>query len=293
MGRPVTANKFNNVKMTKSAASKLASQNSPNNAPDGEKDVGKELNRLAGSRRAGTNDQTRFVDERDHNNMDKHAFLKLLSNQLSNQDPFKPVDQKKFAADLAQFSQLEQLANMNTKFDKVFNQAPSQQKFMGANLLGKSVLTEGTSIKVDKETSMVNLPFYLKKPAKKLMVRIYDSSNNMIQQKDIEGMGKGNQSIMWDLVSLDGTRAVNDNYRFEVTAWDETFNEFKGETRAEGKVTGVEFEGGEILLTVADGRKIFLRDVHSFSDKLSGAAKNTPLKQAATKQYNNISEQTR
>ena len=34
---------------------------------------------------------------------------------FENQDPLKPVDQKKFAADLAQFSQLEQLANMKNE----------------------------------------------------------------------------------------------------------------------------------------------------------------------------------
>jgi flagellar basal-body rod modification protein FlgD len=276
-------NKYGNVKMTTSAASKLAGQNNP-----GKKDVGKELNRLVGK-----NEESRFVDKKDHNKMGKDAFLKLLSNQLANQDPFKPVDQKKFAADLAQFSQLEQLANMNTKFDKVFNQAPDQQKFMGATMLGKTVLTEGASVKVDANSSLKNLPFYLDKPAKKVMMRIFDSSNNLIQQIDVDGMGKGNQSLSWDLSSMDGTRAVNGEYRFQITAWDESFNEFKGETRAEGKVTGVEFEDGEILLTVGDGKKIFLRDVHSFSELPRSAAKTTPLKQMASKQYNEVSEQTR
>ena len=106
-------------------------------------------------------------------------------------------------------------------------------------------------------------------------------------------MGKGNQSISWDLNSLDGTRAVDGEYRFQITAWDGSFNEFNGQTRAEGKVTGVEFEGEEVLLTIADGKKLYLRDVHSFSSKESTAAKKAPLKQMATKQYNEISEQAR
>jgi flagellar basal-body rod modification protein FlgD len=287
IGNPNAArNRFQNVKMSTNAASKLAAQNTNNsNAP---KDIGKQLNRIAGIR-----EESQFVKEKDHNKMDKNAFLKLLSNQLANQDPFKPVDQKKFASDLAQFSQLEQLTNMNSKFDKAFNKAPDQHKFLGASLLGKTVLTEGTSIKVDEESSVENLPFYLDKPAKKLMVRIFDSSNNMIQQIDIDGMGKGNQSVMWDLNSLDGTKAMEGEYRFQVTGWDETFNQFKGQTRAEGRVTGVEFEGDEVLLTVDGGKKMYLRDVHSFSDKPRAAAKNSPLKQMASQKYNEISEQAR
>lgn len=279
-------NRFNNIKMTTNGATKLAAQNLARSGDT--KDIGKKLNQLAGIK-----EESQFVKQKDHNKMDKDAFLKLLSNQLANQDPFNPVDQKKFASDLAQFSQLEQLANMNTKFDKAFNQGPDQQKFMGATLLGKSVLTQGTSIKVDENSTIKNLPFYIDRPAKKLMVRIFDKSNNLIQQIDMDGIGKGNQSVTWDLSSMDGTKAVDGEYRFQITGWDESFNEFKGETRAEGKVTGVEFEDGEILLTVDGGQKMYLRDVHSFSDVFRSAAKKTPLKQMASKKYNEISEQAR
>lgn len=283
IGNPNSSNNpFQNVTMTTSGASKLAGL-------DGKKDdLGKKLNRLTGKR-----EESRFVDQKDHNKMNKDGFLKLLSNQLANQDPFNPVDQKKFAADLAQFSQLEQLANMNTKFDKAFGKGPEQQKIMGATMLGKTVLTEGASVRVGKESTMMNLPFYLDRPAKKVMLRIFDKSNNLIQQIDVDGLGKGNQSLSWNLDSLDGTRAVDGDYHFKITGWDEDYNQFNGETRAEGKVVGVEFEGDEILLTTEEGHKLFLRDVHSFGGGGRSAAKSAHLKEMATKQYNNISESTR
>ena len=44
-------------------------------------------------------------------------FLKLLVAQLKNQDPSNPMDGKDMAAQLAQFSSVEQLLKLNTSFD--------------------------------------------------------------------------------------------------------------------------------------------------------------------------------
>ena len=44
--------------------------------------------------------------------LDKEAFLKLLIAQLANQDPMNPMEDREFIAQMAQFSSLEQMANM-------------------------------------------------------------------------------------------------------------------------------------------------------------------------------------
>ena len=49
------------------------------------------------------------------------AFLKMLVAQLQNQDPLNPMDGTDFSAQLAQFSQLEQLMNLNTSMDSLAN----------------------------------------------------------------------------------------------------------------------------------------------------------------------------
>lgn len=57
------------------------------------------------------------------NDLDRNAFLKLLTVQLSNQDPLNPIEDREFVAQLAQFSALEQMQNLNvtlnTKSDEL------------------------------------------------------------------------------------------------------------------------------------------------------------------------------
>ena len=45
--------------------------------------------------------------------MDKDAFLRLLTTQLANQDPLNPMEDREFIAQLAQFTSLEQIQNLN------------------------------------------------------------------------------------------------------------------------------------------------------------------------------------
>ena len=53
-----------------------------------------------------------------NNDLDRHAFLQLLMTQLQNQCPMNPMDDMDFAAQMAQFSALEQMMNLNTTFER-------------------------------------------------------------------------------------------------------------------------------------------------------------------------------
>lgn len=63
-------------------------------------------------------------------------FLKILSAQLNNQDPLKPVDNAQFIAQIAQFASLEQSRELNVKIDSLLS---SQSSTQSIGLLGKTV----------------------------------------------------------------------------------------------------------------------------------------------------------
>lgn len=69
--------------------------------------------------------------------LDKDAFLRLLVEQLKNQDPMNPQDSSQFIAQLATFSSLEQLTTLN---EGVQQMKLSQDMLQAAALIGKQVV---------------------------------------------------------------------------------------------------------------------------------------------------------
>lgn len=68
--------------------------------------------------------------------LDKMDFLKLLIAQLRHQNPLKPLEDKEFIAQLAQFNSLEQMINLNQSFEKA---QKWQMLTQSTSLIGKSI----------------------------------------------------------------------------------------------------------------------------------------------------------
>lgn len=282
IGRPVdpNQNQFSNIKINRVA---------PTVNPDGtEKGVGDSLNKIAGNR-----PEARFVDRRKKEELGQDGFMKLLAHQLKNQDPMKPMDQKDFSANLAQFSQLEQLTAMNKKMDNVNQNALDDKRVQGAAFLGRKVVTSGTTIDYAGNGKDVRVPFYLDQAAKNLVVNILDNRNQLIARIEKENVGKGMQDVTWDGIGFDGQVAAKETYHFEVIGFDQNNNKFNGSTRAEGLVQGVHFEDGETVLDLQGGKKVFLKDVQSFSvAENTDSGKNIPaLQKQAAQAYNQVEQQ--
>jgi flagellar basal-body rod modification protein FlgD len=82
----------------------------------------------------------------------RNQFLELFTKQLQYQDPLEPVKQEDYLQQLATFSQVESLENLNTKFDSLLKQQLDNNKpdplvalNSGAALLGKTVKQSGTN----------------------------------------------------------------------------------------------------------------------------------------------------
>ena len=252
MGRPVTPqqSQYNQVQM----GPRSLSGNGMSEAQKREALVNKAT---------GYKPKNELFKEGPHNAMGKDEFMKLLTFQLQNQDPMNPMDQSKFTGELAQFSQLEQLSNLNKKFEDSGKNQGIQDKFYAASFVGKKVVTNSSTLNLKESGDASEVLFKLDGQASKVMVRILDSQNNVSGEIWKEGLSEGSHQATWDGVALDGTPAVKGKYTAQVKAWDENNQEIGTTTEATGIVQSVTFDQGEPVLTV-DGQKVFLRDVASF-----------------------------
>lgn len=78
-------------------------------------------------------------DNKPKNDLDKDAFLRLLTTQLANQDPLNPMEDKEFIAQLAQFSSLEQMQTLNKSFIDKSNENHETLKLMNKNQIEANV----------------------------------------------------------------------------------------------------------------------------------------------------------
>ena len=75
-----------------------------------------------------------FAGEKSY--LGKDSFLKLLVTELQHQDPTKPMEDKEFISQMAQFSSLEQMNNMNKQMESLIRNGQSSQAH---GLLGKRI----------------------------------------------------------------------------------------------------------------------------------------------------------
>jgi flagellar basal-body rod modification protein FlgD len=84
----------------------------------------------------------------------KDEFFQLLIAQLKNQDPLNPQDGSAFAAQLAQFSSLEQLTNLNTSLTSQNMNITNLLNAQSVSLIGKEITAEQVDASTSKTTTI-------------------------------------------------------------------------------------------------------------------------------------------
>jgi len=178
----------------------------------------------------------------------KQQFLTMLIAQLKNQDPLNPVSNDRFAVDLATFSQLEQLVEINSKLEDSPDVASSITSF-----LGKTVVLDSTNFNLTNGVFEEGVFVKIEEDFDKLQVNIKNSSGVVVDTKEIKDFVKGRNLLLLDNLKLpDGT------YFVEVKG-------VKGgvsrELKASPAVTVNGFILGDPPILVGGQREVQLRDI--------------------------------
>src|SRR5687767_4296203 len=78
--------------------------------------------------------------------LNQEDFLTLMITQLKNQDPFKPMDPAQYVGQLAQFSSVSGLADINKNITSLTSSLRGNQVLDGASMIGRTVIAEGNQI---------------------------------------------------------------------------------------------------------------------------------------------------
>jgi len=189
------------------------------------------------------------------NTIGKDDFFKMLLAQIQNQNPLNPIDGADFAAQLAQFSSLERLGNINDQLETMNLYQASVNNAQSLNLIGREVTAKGDVLKVEGEP--VDLTYNLSGYAKKVSIKIYNEEGSLVDTLEFGNQKEGRNSVVWDCNNVS-----KGNYTFDVSAIDDNGDNVDVDTMTTGVVAGVTFKNGSSYLSI-NGQDIAFGDVIS------------------------------
>ena len=130
----------------------------------------------------------KFAPREVKDQLGQEDFLKLMTVQLQNQDPFAPVDNAHFIAQMAQFSTVTGITQMGETMKNVNDQLSELRIASATQLMGHSVLVPGKLARPNQEgiiSGVVDLP----KTASNLNI-IFENSEGEVLHQDTLGMQK-------------------------------------------------------------------------------------------------------
>ena len=203
---------------------------------------------------------------------DKDTFLKLLVAQLTHQDPLNPVEDKEFIAQLAQFTQVEELQNINKGVTSLNESYLAQQITNAASLIGREVLAGGDNLVLQDAANLTEDQYpgiYFTLPAQSAegTFTVYAMNadgtiGSAVVSEKMPGYTAGMHPATWNGRNASGEAMPNGNYAIVITANDQDGNPLLVTTSSNGIVIGVETSpDGNHKLYLGDGRTVNFTDV--------------------------------
>lgn len=190
---------------------------------------------------------------------DFETFLKMLTAQAQYQDPLEPIDSSEYAAQLAQFSMVEQQVQSNELLSALAAQLASNNMVQMAQMSNWIGMEARTVAPVDFDGSPVTLYPNPAARADEVALVVYDESGAEIDRRSIPA---SIEPIEWDGLAEDGTPYANGTYSFAVesSAEGEVILTDPAETYARVTETRMQADGQTVLI-LEGGAAILASDV--------------------------------
>jgi len=165
-----------------------------------------------------------------------NMFLKMLTTQLSHQDPLNPTNSSQFTNQLVLYSEVEQGINTNNNLATLINLQSTNQQAAAISYIGQTVETAGTSLPLQNGGAAFN--YALASNSSSTQIKITDSTGKTVAQ--LTGQNTtGTHYMSWNGKDLSGNQLPDGQYNIQVVADTPQGNTIAATTNTYGIVTGV------------------------------------------------------
>ncbi len=186
---------------------------------------------------------------------DFETFLKLLTTQMKNQDPLKPLESTEFVAQLASFSAVEQQIRSNDKLDGILDALGGGTASGLASWIGREVRAPasaeftGDEIDVGVETA---------DGANRGVLVVYNDFGTAVAKRSVTGSV---DSVTWDGKDDLGNQLPDGKYSFQFQSYQDENLLSTTQGSVFSTVSEVRMVDGAATLVLSDGSQVGVSDV--------------------------------
>jgi flagellar basal-body rod modification protein FlgD len=185
-------------------------------------------------------------------------FLTLMTAQLKNQDPMKPLEGTEFISQLATFGTVSGVNEMKESMELLATSLRSTQTLNGSSMLGRDILVEADSF-AHTQGGTVSGELDVPAGTTSLQVRITDSTGAVVREMTLDTT-EGTRTFSWDGLKTNGQPAESDEYEIEAVAT------VAGQTGSlplmlSGRVSSVSIVGTNLMLNTPALGAVDISDV--------------------------------
>lgn len=190
----------------------------------------------------------------------QNDFLKLLTVQMQNQDPTNPVDNTKMIADMANFSSLQAMTDLNKTVTSMSQMFKMSQAMQSSSLIGRDIVGPGSKVPLvsgSMPVAIVNLD----QPLTDVHAQLRDSSGAVVREYRWDSLPAGQGDLKWD--GTDGNGHALNVGTYTLSAWGTDASGARASvgTLVANKVVSVDLSSTGALLNLADGSQTTLDNV--------------------------------
>ena len=164
-------------------------------------------------------------------------FLLLMTEQLKHQDPLNPMENSAFLGQLAQFSTVQGIQELNSQVQNFSSALASDQILRGAALVGHTVLVPSGKVALPEDggaTGAVAAP-----GAGTVLFEVTDANGQKVREFSVEAARAGEVAFAWDGTDAAGGRLPAGAYGIKATWLDNSGKAEVLDTYVHGRVESV------------------------------------------------------